>query len=236
VTTIADIVAPHLGLEGRCFRSCTIGKKTFGHVSKAAIREIAQALNLTRAEVYSVVSSYHDFRKEAEARPIKLQRPSPERSHRSVRWKIAPFIAKQTRLTFARARKTRPTSLEHYYISEGWFGLAKAREIGPEATIDTVFASGSRGRCGAGFPAGIKWKTVAGALADRKYIVCNADDGDSATLFDDSVNMAQMARFAMEFCAIESCGKCTPCRLESTRGTETIDQIIASKNVEKISL
>jgi formate dehydrogenase iron-sulfur subunit len=362
-----------------------------------------------------------------------------------------PFIAKQTRLTFARAGKTRSTSLDDYYASEGWLGLAKAREIGPEATIDAVLASGLRGRGGAGFPAGIKWKTVAGALADRKYIVCNADEGDSATfadrmvmegdpfmliegmaiaglavgagkgfvyirseypnaiakmeaaikacahliapfeievrvgagayvcgeetsllnslegkrgevrakpplpaleglfgkptvvnnvltlaavpwilahggdayaafgmgrskgtmpvqlagnvkhgglfevafgitlgeliydigggtdtgrpvrcaqvggplgayippsqfdlpfdyeafaaadalighagitVFDDSVNMAQMARFAMEFCAIESCGKCTPCRLGSTRGIETLDQIIAGKNVE----
>jgi formate dehydrogenase iron-sulfur subunit len=52
------------------------------------------------------------------------------------------------------------------------------------------------------------------------------------TVFDDSVDMAQMARFAMEFCAIESCGKCTPCRLGSTRGVETIDQIIAGKNVD----
>jgi formate dehydrogenase iron-sulfur subunit len=67
-----------------------------------------------------------------------------------------PFIAKQTRLTFARAGKTRPTSLDDYYASEGWRGLAKAREIGPEATIDAVLASGLRGRGGAGFPAGIK--------------------------------------------------------------------------------
>jgi S-methylmethionine-dependent homocysteine/selenocysteine methylase len=53
------------------------------------------------------------------------------------------------------------------------------------------------------------------------------------TVFDDSVDMAQMARFAMEFCAAESCGKCTPCRLGSTRGVETIDQIIAGKNVDE---
>jgi formate dehydrogenase iron-sulfur subunit len=362
-----------------------------------------------------------------------------------------PFIAKQTRLTFARAGKTRPTSMDDYYASGGWLGLAKARELGPEATIDVVLASGLRGRGGAGFPAGIKWKTVAGAVAEQKYIVCNADEGDSGTfadrmvmegdpfmliegiaiagfavgaskayvyirseyphaiakmeaaiklsahliapfvvevrvgagayvcgeetsllnslegkrgevrakpplpaleglfgkptvvnnvltlaavpwilahggdayaafgmgrskgtmpvqlagnvkhgglfevafgitlgelvndigggtasgrpvrcvqvggplgayippsqfdlpfdyeafvaadalighagitVFDDTVNMAQMARFAMEFCAVESCGKCTPCRLGSTRGVETIDQIIAGKNVE----
>ena len=363
-----------------------------------------------------------------------------------------PFIANQTRLTFSRAGKTRPLSLDDYYASEGWLGLAKAREMGAHATIETVMASGLRGRGGAGFPAGIKWQTVARADADQKYIVCNADEGDSATfadrmvmegdpfmliegmaiagfavgankgyvyirseyphaiakmeaaiklsahliapfvvevrvgagayvcgeetsllnslegkrgevrakpplpaleglfgkptivnnvltlaavpwilthggdayaafgagrskgtmpiqiagnvkhgglyevafgitldelvndigggtasgrpvrcvqvggplgayippaqfdlpldyeafaaadalvghagitVFDDTVDMAQMARFAMEFCAIESCGKCTPCRLGSTRGVETIDQIIAGKNVEE---
>jgi formate dehydrogenase iron-sulfur subunit len=95
-----------------------------------------------------------------------------------------PFIAKQTRLTFARAGKTRPTSLDDYYATEGWLGLAKARELGAEATIEAVLASGLRGRGGAGFPAGIKWKTVAGAAADQKYIVCNADEGDSATFAD----------------------------------------------------
>jgi formate dehydrogenase iron-sulfur subunit len=363
-----------------------------------------------------------------------------------------PFLASQSRLTFARAGKTRPTSLDDYYASDGWQGLARAHEIGPGATVEAVLASGLRGRGGAGFPAGIKWRTVAGAAADRKYIVCNADEGDSATfadrmvmegdpfmliegmaiagfavgaskgfvyirseyphaiakmeaaiaacahliapfevevrvgagayvcgeetsllnslegkrgevrakpplpaleglfgkptvvnnvltlaavpwilvhggeayaafgmgrskgtmpiqlagnvrygglfevafgmtlgelvhdigggtasgrpvrcvqvggplgayippsqfnlpfdyeaftaadalighagitVFDDSVNMAQMARFAMEFCAVESCGKCTPCRLGSTRGMETLDQIIAGKNVEQ---
>ena len=95
-----------------------------------------------------------------------------------------PFIANQTRLTFSRAGKTRPLSLEDYYASEGWLGLAKAREMGAQATIDTVMASGLRGRGGAGFPAGIKWQTVARADGDQKYIVCNADEGDSATFAD----------------------------------------------------
>ncbi len=95
-----------------------------------------------------------------------------------------PFLTRQSRLTFARAGKTRPTSLDDYYASEGWLGLAKAQAIGAEATIATVLASGLRGRGGAGFPAGIKWKTVASAQSDIKYIVCNADEGDSATFAD----------------------------------------------------
>ena len=95
-----------------------------------------------------------------------------------------PFIARQQRFTFARAGKTRPLSLEDYAASGGWLGLAKARDIGAKATIDTVTRSGLRGRGGAGFPAGIKWQTVAHAKGPDKYIVCNADEGDSATFAD----------------------------------------------------
>ena len=95
-----------------------------------------------------------------------------------------PFITGQTRLTFARAGQTRPISLDDYYATGGWLGLAKAREIGPEATIAALLASGLRGRGGAGFPAGIKWKTVAAMTSDQKYVVCNADEGDSGTFAD----------------------------------------------------
>ena len=82
-----------------------------------------------------------------------------------------PFIAKQNRLTFARAGKTRPTSLDDYYATGGWLGLDQARAIGADATIETIMTSGLRGRGGAGFPAGIKWRTVADAPAEQKYIV-----------------------------------------------------------------
>jgi len=95
-----------------------------------------------------------------------------------------PWIASQQRLTFARAGKTRPTSLEDYEATGGWKGLKRAKDIGPEATVQEVLDSGLRGRGGAGFPTGIKWKTVAGAKAEQKYIVCNADEGDSATFAD----------------------------------------------------
>ena len=95
-----------------------------------------------------------------------------------------PFIASQQRLTFARAGKTRPLDLGDYEATGGWAGLKRARQIGPEAIVEEVLASGLRGRGGAGFPAGIKWKTVAAAMADQKYIVCNADEGDSGTFAD----------------------------------------------------
>ena len=95
-----------------------------------------------------------------------------------------PFIARQQRLTFARAGQTRPLSLEDYAATGGWSGLTRARSLAPEALIGEVTRSGLRGRGGAGFPAGIKWQTVANAPGDQKYVVCNADEGDSGTFAD----------------------------------------------------
>ncbi len=95
-----------------------------------------------------------------------------------------PFLARQTRLTFARCGIADPLSLSDYRTTGGMAGLEKARSIGPAATVETVLRSGLRGRGGAGFPTGIKWKTVAEAKGDRKFIVCNADEGDSGTYAD----------------------------------------------------
>jgi formate dehydrogenase iron-sulfur subunit len=95
-----------------------------------------------------------------------------------------PFLARQTRLTFARCGVIDPLSLDDYRAHGGIKGLDRAREIGPVATVETVLKSGLRGRGGAGFPTGIKWKTTAEAKGERKYIVCNADEGDSGTYAD----------------------------------------------------
>ena len=70
MATIADILAEHKGREGPLLPILHDVQKLFGYISEDAMREIASALNLTRAEVYGVVSFYHDFRKEAEARPV----------------------------------------------------------------------------------------------------------------------------------------------------------------------
>lgn len=95
-----------------------------------------------------------------------------------------PWIARQTRVTFARCGVVDPLSLDDYAGLGGLKGLARAREIGPAATVEAVTKSGLRGRGGAGFPTGVKWKGAADAKADRKYIVCNADEGDSGTFAD----------------------------------------------------
>jgi formate dehydrogenase iron-sulfur subunit len=95
-----------------------------------------------------------------------------------------PFLKRQTRITFARCGIIDPLSLADYRAHGGWRGLERARSLGPVATVEEVTKSGLRGRGGAGFPTGIKWKTVADTAADRKYIVCNADEGDSGTFSD----------------------------------------------------
>ena len=95
-----------------------------------------------------------------------------------------PFFARQTRLTFARCGLIDPLDLADYAAHGGFVGLKRALELGAEGIVAEVKDSGLRGRGGAGFPTGIKWETVARATSDRKYIVCNADEGDSGTFAD----------------------------------------------------
>jgi formate dehydrogenase iron-sulfur subunit len=95
-----------------------------------------------------------------------------------------PYLAKQQRLTFARCGITDPLSLEDYEAHGGLKGLRRALDMAPADIVKEVTESGLRGRGGAGFPTGIKWKTVLGCEADQKYIVCNADEGDSGTYSD----------------------------------------------------
>ena len=95
-----------------------------------------------------------------------------------------PWLKRQTRLTFVRCGVVDPRSIEDYRAHDGFKGLERALTLSPEQIVADVTASGLRGRGGAGFPTGIKWKTVADAKADRKYIVCNADEGDSGTFAD----------------------------------------------------
>jgi formate dehydrogenase iron-sulfur subunit len=95
-----------------------------------------------------------------------------------------PYLKNQQRLTFARAGITDPLSLADYEAHGGWAGLRAALATEPAAVWQAVLDSGLRGRGGAAFPAGIKWRTVALAQAAQKYVVCNADEGDSGTFAD----------------------------------------------------
>jgi formate dehydrogenase iron-sulfur subunit len=95
-----------------------------------------------------------------------------------------PWLKRQTRLSFARCGVIDPRSLDDYRAYDGYKGLERALTMTPAAIVADVTTSGLRGRGGAGFPTGVKWKTVADTPADRKFIVCNADEGDSGTFAD----------------------------------------------------
>ena len=95
-----------------------------------------------------------------------------------------PYFARQERLTFARVGITDPISLDDYLAHDGYKGLKRALEMTSAAIVQEVTDSGLRGRGGAAFPTGIKWKTVLDAPADQKYVTCNADEGDSGTFAD----------------------------------------------------
>lgn len=95
-----------------------------------------------------------------------------------------PWMKRQTRLTFARVGVIDPLDLADYQAHGGLAGMRRALAMTSAEIVAEVTASGLRGRGGAGFPTGIKWATVLGALAPQKYIVCNADEGDSGTFAD----------------------------------------------------
>jgi formate dehydrogenase iron-sulfur subunit len=94
------------------------------------------------------------------------------------------YLKRQERLTFARVGITDPRSVADYVAHGGYRGLKAALAMEPARIVESVTASGLRGRGGAAFPAGIKWKTVLGARGTQKYVVCNADEGDSGTFSD----------------------------------------------------
>ena len=94
------------------------------------------------------------------------------------------YLKKQTRLTFARVGVIDPLSLDDYRAHGGYRGLTNALKLSGEQIVATVTDSGLRGRGGAAFPTGIKWKTVLVTKAEQKYVVCNADEGDSGTFAD----------------------------------------------------
>jgi formate dehydrogenase iron-sulfur subunit len=95
-----------------------------------------------------------------------------------------PYLQRQQRQTFSRAGQGDPLCIDTYRQLNGFRGLERALQMSPQAIVDEVKKSGLRGRGGAAFPAGIKWQTVLDARAEQKYIVCNADEGDSGTFAD----------------------------------------------------
>ena len=95
-----------------------------------------------------------------------------------------PWLSRQRRVSFARVGVIEPTSIADYEAHGGWRGVRRALELDPAAVVDEMAASGVRGRGGAGFPTGVKWRTVLEASADVKFVCCNLDEGDSGTFAD----------------------------------------------------
>src|ERR1700756_2613704 len=95
-----------------------------------------------------------------------------------------PWLATQNRVTFARVGVTDPLSPDDYLRHGGLVGLVRALEVSPAEVVAEVTDSGLRGRGGAGFPAGVKWKTVLDCVDELKFVCCNADEGDSGTFAD----------------------------------------------------
>ncbi|MGL5810992.1 MAG: NADH-ubiquinone oxidoreductase-F iron-sulfur binding region domain-containing protein [Nocardioides sp.] len=95
-----------------------------------------------------------------------------------------PWLIGQTRVSTARVGIVDPASISDYADHGGWAGLRRALAISPADVVATVVESGVRGRGGAGFPAGIKWRTVAEQRAQEKFVCCNFDEGDSGTFAD----------------------------------------------------
>jgi formate dehydrogenase iron-sulfur subunit len=94
------------------------------------------------------------------------------------------WLARQNRLTFKRAGVIDPLSLDDYKKHGGYEGLSKALNLSAADIVEIVTKSGLRGRGGAAFPTGIKWRTVLDAPADQKYITANADEGDGGAFAD----------------------------------------------------
>lgn len=95
-----------------------------------------------------------------------------------------PWFASQQRLTFARVGIVDPASVADFVANGGYQGLRRALSMTPQAIVQAVLDSGLRGRGGAAFPTGIKWKTVLDQAVEQKYVTCNADEGDSGTFSD----------------------------------------------------
>lgn len=159
------------GLDLRIVRTGTRGMLWLEPMVEVATPEGRIAYGpVTPADVESLLDA--NF---AEGGEHRLRLGDPEK---------VPFLARQHRLTFHRCGVVDPLSVEDYRAHGGYRGLEAALKLDAEGIVGEVRDSGLRGRGGAGFPAGIKWNTVMLAKADQKYVVCNADEGDSGTFAD----------------------------------------------------
>ncbi len=99
-----------------------------------------------------------------------------------------PFFTRQLPIVLANSGKVDPERIESYIAEDGYQALHTALfELTPKAVVETIVQSGLRGRGGAGYPTGLKWSTVARSPGEKKYVICNADEGDPGAFMDRSV-------------------------------------------------
>ena len=167
-----NLVLSETGCMGMCFKEPMIeliDDEGFGTVYGGVTPEIAReifekhVLGGTPAEEYVV---------------MRRDGTGPE----------ANFITEQQRIVLSRCGRINPESLDEAIAMGAYKGLEKAlKTMTPAEVIEEVLASGLKGRGGAGFPTGLKWKFAAAPVADQKYIICNADEGDPGAFMDRSV-------------------------------------------------
>jgi formate dehydrogenase iron-sulfur subunit len=142
------------------------------------------------------------------------------------------WLARQDRLTFTRAGVTDPLSLTDYKDHGGYTGLSNALKMSPSEIVDAVLESGLRGRGGAAFPTGIKWRTVLEVVASQKYVACNADEGDSGTFADRLLMESDPFQLieGMTICALAvgATEGYIYLRSEYPRALQVLNQVIAS--------
>jgi bidirectional [NiFe] hydrogenase diaphorase subunit len=100
----------------------------------------------------------------------------------------SPFFSKQVSVVLGNSGEVDPERIESYIAADGYVALRNVlREMDPAEVVREIMESGLRGRGGGGYPTGLKWQTVAKATGDKKYIVCNADEGDPGAFMDRTV-------------------------------------------------
>jgi len=165
-----DVEIKKVGCIGFCYMEPLVeverdGKSvTYGKVDTALAKEIAES-HATRGEIVQ--------------RAVILD-PSAKACENDR-------MDSQVRIVLRNSGIIDPEKIDEYIAREGYSALRKALSMKPEQVIEEVLASGLRGRGGAGFPTGLKWKFARGAKGDKKYFVCNADEGDPGAFMDRSV-------------------------------------------------
>jgi len=118
----------------------------------------------------------------------KLLYVEPEKKEKLEESTQMPFYKKQIRMALRNAGSINPEDIKEYIANDGYLALAKAlKEMTRDQVIENLLESGLRGRGGGGFPTGLKWQFTKKAKGDKKYVVCNADEGDPGAFMDRSV-------------------------------------------------